>query len=187
MMIQSLAIAFLATTSVGAFCPQHHEAFGKTYLQAKKNLWSPIATAVIGWTLASQIATASMPSSEHVMTPDLASSSQLVSVSFFPTKVEEPTREALDFSFPSYDSKATGGFGDGTEAFLQSSSSELTDPGSREAAKQVETMKRAEEARLARLAAKKEAFKAREAEDMTRALAKKKENEARTRALFGGE
>lgn len=195
MKIQSATIALVVattTTSVSAFCPQHQQAFalGKTCLQAEKNLWSPMATAVIGWTLASQIATASLlPSSEHVVimtTPNLASSTQLISASssLFPTtKVEEPTRETLDFSFPSYDSKATGGFGEGTEAFLQQSSTGSSD----EAAKQAIMMKKAEEARRARVAAKQDALKAREAEDLARALAKKKEGEARTRALFGGE
>ena len=100
-------------------------------------------------------------------------------------KSPEPIRETLDFSLPTYDSKATGGFGDGVEAYLGKSMSDSSiGSGSTEAQRQVEAMRKAEVARKARLVAQKEVTKQREAEEKIRAAERKKENDARTRALF---
>ena len=97
--------------------------------------------------------------------------------------------ERLDFSLPSYDSsiKGTGGFGDGAEAVLNMEgrkSGTLSDPGSGEAEKQREAMRKAEEARKAKLAGKKAEMKAREEEDKRRALEKKEERARRMKGIF---
>jgi len=97
--------------------------------------------------------------------------------------------EKLDFSLPSYDSsiKNIGGFGDGAEAILNMEgrgSGTLSDPGSGEAAKQREAMKKAEEARQAKLAEKKAEMKAREEEEKRRAIEKKEERARRMKGIF---
>lgn len=97
--------------------------------------------------------------------------------------------EKLDFSLPSYDSsvKNTGGFGDGAEAILNMEgrrSGTLSDPGSGEAEKQREAMKKAEEARKAKLAEKKAEMKAREEEEKRRAIEKKEERARRMKGIF---
>ena len=177
----SLFTALLsAAASTSAFCPQQQKVFGKTSLQAKaKSSWSSVATIVVGWTLASQISTMPIAAGAH----DILSSSSLIAV--MPMKSPEPIRETLDFSLPTYDSKATGGFGDGVEAYLGKSMSDSSiGSGSTEAQRQVEAMRKAEVARKARLVAQKEVTKQREAEEKIRAAERKKENDARTRALF---
>ena len=93
--------------------------------------------------------------------------------------------EKLDFSLPTYDSamKESGGFGTGTEAYLNKSGS-LSDPGSGEADKQKEAMRKAEEARQRKLEEKKAERKALEEETKRRALEKKAENERRMKGIF---
>ena len=87
--------------------------------------------------------------------------------------------EKLDMSMPSY-SATTMGFGEGTEAYLnkqRDTEDEL----------QAITMRKAEEARQARLAAKKAEFKAREEEQKAAAAAKKKRDAAKARAFLSGD
>lgn len=188
MKIYSVAVvALLSIRSASAFCHQDKKTFTfcKTPLHAQGSSWLSVGLpAVIGWTLASQIATAALPMNTQVISQDSPFlSSSLVAV--LPTRSPEPTYETLDFSMPRYGSTSNGGFGEGVEAYLGKSWSEsVTVSGSSEAQKQADAMRKAEEARKARLITQKEAAKQREAEDRIRAAERKKENAARARALF---
>jgi len=122
-----VALASLATTAA-AFCPQQQAKTASTALDSLSRRESfAKAASLIGGAVATG---AALPASAE---------------------------EKLDFSLPSYDSsvKNTGGFGDGAEAILNMEgrrSGTLSDPGSGEAEKQREAMKKAEEARKAKLA-----------------------------------
>lgn len=183
----SVALALIAlTASASAFCPRK-QAFNKhTTLEAKKEWWSPVATAAMGWALASQIASAAMLSTctpEQLSTPHVTCTPTLL-LSVTGGKVsewfkeEEKTYEKIDFSMPSYDSKSIG-FGDGSQGQVTEKKGAST-----ESDLQAEAMKKAEAARQARLQEKREAMKAREAEDRARAEAKKAEAKERVSALF---
>jgi hypothetical protein len=89
---------------------------------------------------------------------------------------------SLDFSLPKYDTKM-GGFGDGKEAILNGSD-DMTDPGANEKAKQLEAMRKAEEARLQAKAAKKAQQKALEEESKRRAELKRAENAERLKTIW---
>eukprot|EP00529_Nitzschia_sp_RCC80_P036004 CAMPEP_0113454098 /NCGR_PEP_ID=MMETSP0014_2-20120614/7691_1 /TAXON_ID=2857 /ORGANISM="Nitzschia sp." /LENGTH=166 /DNA_ID=CAMNT_0000345499 /DNA_START=118 /DNA_END=618 /DNA_ORIENTATION=- /assembly_acc=CAM_ASM_000159 len=89
---------------------------------------------------------------------------------------------SLDFSLPKYDTKMSG-FGDGKEAVLNGSN-DMTDPGTNEKAKQMEAMKKAEEARLEAKAAKKAQMKALEEEAQRRSELKKAENADRLKNIW---
>lgn len=182
-----MALAIIAlTVSASAFCP-HQQALNRHIaLEATKEWCRPVATAAMGWTLASQIASAGMLST---CTPEQMSSPQVTGT---PTlllsvaggkvsewfKEEEKTYEKIDFSMPSYDSKSIG-FGDGSQGQVTEKKGAST-----ESDLQAEAMKKAEAARQARLQQKREMMKAREAEDRARAEAKKAEAKERVGALF---
>jgi hypothetical protein len=181
----SVALALVAlTATASAFCPQK-QAFNKhTSLEAKKDWWSPLTAAAVGWTLASQIASASMlPTTEQLSTHQEAGTPTLL-LSVAGGKVsewfkeEEKTYEKIDFSMPSYDTKSIG-FGDGSQGQVTEKKGIST-----EADLQAQAMKKAEAARQARLQEKREAMKAREAEDRARAEAKTAEGKERVSALF---
>ena len=89
---------------------------------------------------------------------------------------------SLDFSLPKYDAKMSG-FGDGKEAVLNGSD-DMTDPGANEKAKQMEAMKKAEEARLEAKAAKKAQMRALEEEAKRRSELKKAENAERLKNIW---
>eukprot|EP00525_Craspedostauros_australis_P005400 CAMPEP_0198120536 /NCGR_PEP_ID=MMETSP1442-20131203/29356_1 /TAXON_ID= /ORGANISM="Craspedostauros australis, Strain CCMP3328" /LENGTH=175 /DNA_ID=CAMNT_0043779197 /DNA_START=80 /DNA_END=607 /DNA_ORIENTATION=+ len=165
----TLLAAVMIAQQTTAFAPRQMPSSAATQLQAsKQSFWAPVAGALVGLSLASQIAGAEMPPAPM---PSIVVADNL----------------SLDFSMPSYNptSKSTG-FGDGTEAYLSTKTSDgrLTDPGSDERQKQMESMKKAEEARKVRLAAEKEKQKEREAEDKIRAAAKKAERERRLKGIF---
>lgn len=91
---------------------------------------------------------------------------------------------SLDFSLPSsYDPKMAG-FGEGTEAYLNSATSNNIRERSSEKEKELIAMRKADEARREALAKKKADVKAREEESKRRAELKKKENAERLKTLF---
>jgi len=77
------------------------------------------------------------------------------------------------------------GFGDGTEARLNSQGRSLEDPGANEKEKQIEAMRKAEEARKERLAKEKAAKAAREEEDRRRAKEKKLRDQEKLKNIWG--
>lgn len=171
MKFQSSVILALVTSvsSVGAFCPPQNRASAPnrvTELQASKNGWlSPVAAAVVGWTLVGQVASAGMlPTNEQLPSFQGESTTLLAA-------------ETIDFSLPSYNPSMQG-FGDGTEARLSEAK------GGDEGDKQKEAMRRAEAARQARLVEKKEAAKAREEKGRARAQAKKAAQADRFKEIF---
>jgi len=169
MKIQSSSVVILAAvvSSVGAFCPQQNNALKHaTSLRAIKGGWlSPAAAAAVGWTLATQIAGASMPPANEQMPSFPGESTTLIAA------------ETIDFSLPSYNPNM-GGFGEGTEAKL----SEVK--GGDERDKQKEAMLKAEAARQARLAQKKEDALVREAEGRARAEERKAAQADRFKEIF---
>ena len=172
MKIQYLTTA-LAFASADAFlAPTQPQALqASSTLQGQKNDWvGPAAATLLGWTLASQAAFASVPT-ETQQFPSLT-----VSV------------EKLDFSLPSYEGIGAneGGFGVGSEARLTGTSS-MTDPGANEKAKQEEAMRKAEQARLERKAAEKKAKIARTEDQIRLADEKKKQDAQKVAAFFAGE
>mmetsp|Transcript_46729 Transcript_46729/g.69109 ORF Transcript_46729/g.69109 Transcript_46729/m.69109 type:complete len:185 (+) Transcript_46729:83-637(+) len=183
MKVNSIAFILASAVSASAFSPQPQQRpfSTKTTLQAHNgNWWSPVAATAVGWTLASQIAVAGMLPANNIdrVHDSIASSPPSTLISAMESKTE-PVYEKIDFSFPSYDSK-TYGFEQGAEARL----SEGT--GGVEADKQAEAMKKAEAARLARLEAKREEAKVREAELKLRAKEKKAESARRLKGNFDG-
>lgn len=161
MKIKVLFTALLFVGSEAFVGPQ--SARQTTALEGQKNSWmgpAAAATAALGWTLASQAAFAAnvVPQSEI---PSLT-----VAV------------EKLDFSLPSYEGIGanTGGFGVGSEAFLNPSNSD-------EKGKQEEAMRKAEEARVARKAANKQA-KIQRNEDIIREAEQKKARDAQKLKSF---
>ena len=164
-------VTIASVSSAGAFCPlsQNRVPNPITSLQAsKEGGWlGPAATAVVGWTLATQIASAGLPASnEHVPSFQGESTTMMIAA------------EKLDFSLPSSYSTNMGGFGEGTEARLTEAK------GGDEGEKQKEAMRKAEAARQARLKEKREAFKAREAEELARAKARKAAQADRVKEIF---
>ena len=94
----------------------------------------------------------------------------------------DPT--SLDFSLPQYDAKMQG-FGDGKEAILNyRGRDDRTDPGANEKEKQADSMRKAEEARLAAKAQKRAAQKAAEEESKRRALEKKARDAERLQNIW---
>ncbi len=149
-----------------AFSPGRSSTTKKTSLQASNNdFWLPTASSVVGWALLSQAAFA---------TPNMLD-----------RHVQFPTNtiayEKLDFSMPSYDASSTSssklGFGDGEEAYLDKDRDTEVDL-------QAQAMKKAEEARKARVAEKKKALKMREEEQKRREEEKKAENARRLKGIF---
>lgn len=126
----------------------------------------PAAAAVAGWTLATQIAGASMPPANQHIPSFRGESTTLIAA------------ETIDFSLPTTYSTNMGGFGDGSEAKLTEAK------GGDEGDKQKEAMRKAEAARQARLKEKKEAMKAREAEDLAREKARKARQADRFKEIF---
>ena len=181
----SVAVVLVALAASGsALSPQKHAITKHTVLLAKKDWWSPVATAAVGWTLATQIASASMPrTSELVMTQDTSIPTWLLSVKggkvseWFAPEAEK-AYEKIDFSMPSYGSTSFG-FGEGQEGEISKEKG-----GGTEAELQAEAVKKAEAARQARLEEKREALKRREAEDRARAEAKKAEARERISSIF---
>ena len=177
-------MAFVASRVV-AFAPQQRPFVNKKAsssvrpLQGHANDWcAPVATAALGWTLVTQVAVADIDQNVDVPSTFASTTTSLV-------LSEAPAYEKLDFSMPSYNTGSSGGFGQGTEARLgEPGPTSLTDPGAGEKEKQEEAMKKAEQARQARLQEKKEAAKRREEEDRIRAQKKKLEREARMRGEF---
>ena len=181
----SVAVVLVAlAVSASAFSPQKQAITKHSVLQAKKDWWSPVAAAAVGWTLASQIASASMPlTTELLPTQDTSIPTLLLSVKgakvseWFAPETDK-TYEKIDFSMPSYGSTSFG-FGEGQEGKTSKEKGSGT-----EAELQAEAMKKAEAARQARLKEKREELKRREAEDMARAEAKKTEAKERINSLF---
>lgn len=140
----------------------------RTSLKAHKKEWlAPAVTAAVGWTLAAQMAVAG-PVFDASQAPIQESSSLYLADNM-----------SLDFSMPSYNPGSTAsGFGEGVEAYLQEGG------GNGEKEKQMEAMRKAEEARKERLAKQKELAKQRAADDKARALAKKAENERRLKNIW---
>lgn len=142
--------------------------------QNNRNNWmGPAVTTAMGWALASQMAVAAPQQQQQQVFLD--SSPQVVLAV-----------ENLDFALPSYDgiSANTGGFGQGTEARLGQTDSRMV-PGANEKAKQAEAMERAEQARLARKEADKQARIQRDEDQAREAAAKKKRDAEKVKALFG--
>lgn len=145
-------------------------------LHGQRNDWiSPVTTAALGWALASQLAGATVFDHKAISAVEnnLASSSSLVAV------------ENLDYKLPSYEAmgKATGGFGEGTEARLGISDS-MVDPGANEKAKQGEAMRRAEETRLAQKEAKKKLREQQYEAELKKQELKKAESAKRFKEIF---
>lgn len=91
---------------------------------------------------------------------------------------------ALDFSLPSYDTKMQG-FGDGKEAILNTQGRlDRTDPGANEREKQLDAMRKAEEARLEAKAKKKAELKALEEEANRRAVERKARDAERLKNIW---
>ena len=169
------ALLFVGSEAFAPVAPQSSRQATPTALEGQKNAWmgpAAVASAALGWTLASQAAFA-----------DVVPQAQEMQTSSFVVAVEK-----LDFSLPSYEGIGSnvGGFGQGTEARLTGTSS-MTDPGSNEKAKQAEAMRKAEEARLARKAAEKEAKLQRNEDQIRAAEAKKKADAERVAAFFTGQ
>jgi hypothetical protein len=176
MHIYSIAVAALIVCGASSLSQQPHQTQrANSSRQAVKNgFWAPVTAAVVGWTLASQVALAQ----PIVMDPPSAKNPM---ASLFEQK-PEPVYEKLDFSLPSYDSASkASGFGQGTEArnLGQTSTSDESEKD-----KQREAMLKAEAARQARIEQAKELARMREAEDQARAQAKKEEAARRLRGIF---
>ena len=100
------------------------------------------------------------------------------------TTTSSTTSTSLDFSLPKYDTQM-GSFGSGAEAILNTKgSADRTDPGANEKEKQLESMRKAEEARLAAKQKKAEKFKALAEESNRRAAEKKARDAERIKTLF---
>lgn len=199
----SVAICALTASKAIALAPHPHlqqvqrsntcrrlEAHNNNNNNHGAGKWVPtFAAAVVGWTMASQVALAGPP-------PPIATTFTVAVTSTSTTKnslasmFEEkpaPVYEKLDFSLPSYESsKSATGFGDGTEVRTKNLAPSLAADGSdkSEQDKQREAMVKAEAARKARVAQAKELTKMREAEDQLRAQAKKEEAARRMRGIF---
>jgi hypothetical protein len=201
----SVAICALTASKAIAFAPHPHrqqvqrsntcrrlpvEAHNSDNNKHGAGNWVPaFAAAVVGWTMASQVALAAPP-------PPIATTFTVSVTSTATTKnslasmFEEkpaPVYEKLDFSLPSYESsKSATGFGEGTEVRTKNLAPSLAADGSdqSEQDKQREAMVKAEAARKARVAQAKELTKMREAEDQLRAQAKKEEAARRMRGIF---
>lgn len=149
--------------SAGAFAPVQPstKSSASSALEASNyKHWVAGAIAAIGITLAQP--------------PDALAQQQ------FPTTVVAAELEKMDFSLPSYDNSLqnTNGFGVGSESYL----GDQVDK--REGEKQVDAMRKAEEARLKRVAEKKAEAKAREEEIKQRALERKKRDADRLKGIF---
>eukprot|EP00567_Pseudictyota_dubia_P005570 CAMPEP_0197442806 /NCGR_PEP_ID=MMETSP1175-20131217/8740_1 /TAXON_ID=1003142 /ORGANISM="Triceratium dubium, Strain CCMP147" /LENGTH=184 /DNA_ID=CAMNT_0042973347 /DNA_START=165 /DNA_END=719 /DNA_ORIENTATION=- len=180
MKVLSITVAVTSLCGAGAFAPQQQKPCSTTSLQAERDWCAPIAAAALGWTLASQAATAFVPSNEQVLAGNAVASTSAV-VAALETK-PAPTYESLDFSLPKYGSSTASGFGEGTEAFLSGGGPNA----SSERQKQEEAMKKAAAARKAQLEAKKQEEQLRREEDKRRSIEKQKEADARVKALFSG-
>lgn len=103
-------------------------------------------------------------------------------------KPEAPTPNMkLDFSMPSYsESGKAAGFGLGNQATLNSrnTATSLTDPGANEKEKQAAAVKKAEEARIVRMASEKAAKKEKEVEYQQREAEKKAEKALRFQNIW---
>jgi hypothetical protein len=196
-----VTLAVCALTASGAFafsphprCQQLERCSACRNLEAHSNDskrgvsdWAPaLAAAVVGWTMASQIAWAGPPPILiTTFTVAVTSTAKNPLASMFEEK-PQPVYEKLDFSLPSYDtSKSAVGFGDGTEVRtrnLAPLTSDGTDKSEQD--KQRDAMLKAEAARQARIQQAKELAKMREAEDQLRAQAKKEEAARRMRGIF---
>jgi hypothetical protein len=172
--LATVAILSLGAINTDAFSVpklyNHHR--GVPPLAATRIDWMvPVAAVALGFTLATQAAVASPMMGQLPLTATTTTydSTLLVSV------------ERLDLSLPSYDTIGTnqGGFGVGSEARLGQ------DPDRFEKSKELEAMRKAEEARLARKAADKQAKIERDEEIIRRAEAKKKADQQRVAELFG--
>ena len=181
MKVASLAAITLASLGAGAHAftsPSNADirrpAMTTALSAQNNNKWmGPAVTTALGWALASQMAVAA----PQQQTPQvlLDSSPQVVLAV-----------ESLDFALPSYDgiNANTGGFGQGTEARLGQTDSRFV-PGANEKAKQAEAMEKAEQARLARKEADKQAKIQRNEDQAREAAAKKKRDAEKVKALFG--
>jgi hypothetical protein len=89
---------------------------------------------------------------------------------------------SLDFSLPKYDAGMSG-FGEGNEARLYDRR-EMTDPGGNEKEKQLESMRKAEDARKERIAKEKAVTKARDDEARQRAAEKKARDAERLKNIW---
>jgi hypothetical protein len=89
----------------------------------------------------------------------------------------------LDFSLPSYDTKMSG-FGQGTEAILNSKTDDLTDPGANEKIKQEEAAKKAAYALRDDRNRKAEMRKLQYEADKQRALEKKARDAERLKNIW---
>mmetsp|Transcript_35175 Transcript_35175/g.40114 ORF Transcript_35175/g.40114 Transcript_35175/m.40114 type:complete len:164 (+) Transcript_35175:137-628(+) len=129
-------------------------------------LWiTPVTTVAIGWVLATGMAGATN-------TVDISAINSNTVI------VSELENLNLDFSLPSYDSKKVG-FGEGAR-----SKSEAVKTGILENDLQAQAVKKAEAARLERVAAKKAEKRAMEEDIKIRAREKKIENDRRMKELF---
>lgn len=180
MKVFSLTVATLSMTATGAFAPTQRRASSSTSLNAEKDWRAPIAAAALGWTIASQAATAFVPITEQTLpTSGISSSSSVVAAM---EVKKETVYESLDFSLPKYGTSTATGFGDGTEAFLNGGGPNAS--GERQ--KQEEAIKKAEAARKAAKEAKKLEERERQEEMKRRGIEKQKEGDARMKALFSG-
>lgn len=201
--IVNIAVAICALAASGAFafspqprCQQLQRSSACGNLEAHSNDnkfgvgdWAPaFAAAVVGWTVASQVALAGpppIPMTTFTVAVTSTSTSKNPLASMFEEK-PQPVYEKLDFSLPSYDtSKSAAGFGEGAEVRtrnLAPSASDGTDKSEQD--KQRDAMLKAEAARQARIQQAKELAKIREAEDQLRAQAKKEEAARRMRGIF---
>jgi hypothetical protein len=157
----SVAVAFVAwVASASAFSPQK-QAFAKdTGLHAKKICLSPVVIAAVGWTLASQIALASVPSEKVTASQGMSTPTLLLSVrgkisEWF--KEEEKSYEKIDFNMPSYDSKFVGFKEEQQELVTERKGADT--PATLQA--ETEATEKAEAARQAKLQEKMEAMKRR--------------------------
>lgn len=164
--VQNAIIIATLVASGNSFTPGRPSVSKKTSLEASKNgFWLPAASSIIGWTLLSQAT--------------FANPNELGNQVQFPSNTI--SYEKLDMSMPSYDSSISStsktGFGDGEEAYIDKDRDTEVDL-------QAQAMKKAEEARKARLAEKKKALKMREEEQKRREEEKKAENARRLKGIF---
>jgi hypothetical protein len=183
MPLATVAFLSLRAMSTAAFTSPtlyHHRRDVPPLSAQQNNDWMvPVAAVALGFTLASQAAVASPMMMDSL--PWTATTTTTTTTTTYESTLLV-SAEKLDFSLPSYDSIGTnqGGFGLGSEARLGQ------DPGNFEKSKERDAMLKAEEARLARKEAEKQAKIVRNEEMIRAAEAKKKADQQRVAELFGG-